>query len=259
MKQASNSRSVAFKAAYVAVLAFHAISALSILFILLFFPYSIETDAQRANMRLMVLQCTLACVVIHAPFVMNKLFKLQIPTFLCVTFWFFLFCSVFLGEVASFYYIVPHWDDFLHLLSSCMTGLLGYMIFAMFFKGKNADIPRGGAVIFALCFSMAIGALWEIYEFSFDGLLKLNMQKYAFEDGVEKLGRLALIDTMKDIIVDTSGAVLSSLYGYFSLKHKKGFVYNYYASEAKAPLADDIPEHTVNCPSIESAEGKADI
>lgn len=239
MKQADNSKNIVLKISYAAVLLFHAISVLCILFKLIFLSDSIETDAQRANMRLMVLQCLLACVVIHVPFVVKKLFKMQIPTFLCLTFWLFLFCSVFLGEVASFYYIVPHWDDFLHFLSSCMTALLGYMIFAMCFKGKNADFSVTAAVLFALCFSVAIGAIWEIYEFSFDGLLGLNMQKYALEDGTQKLGRLALLDTMKDIIVDTLGASLTSLFGCLSLKHKKGFVYHYFNGKSKdCPLPE---------------------
>lgn len=231
MKQISNTKDTVLKISYILILAFHAVSALCITFILIFMPESIETEMQKSNMRLMVLQCALACVVIHAPFAVKKWFKMEVPAFLCITFWIFLFCSVFLGEVASFYYIVPHWDDFLHFLSSCMTALLGYMIFAMCFKGKNAEFSTTAAVLFALCFSIAVGAIWEIYEFTCDGLLKLNMQKYAFEDGAEKIGRLALFDTMKDIIIDSIGASLSSLYGYFSLKTKRGFVYKYFQNE----------------------------
>ena len=228
MKQNNKAKDLVLKISYIAVLAFHAVSAVCIAFMLIFMSDSIETEMQKSNMKLMLLQCVLACVVIHAPFVIKKVFKMQIPAFLCIAFWIFLFCSVFLGEVAKFYYIVPHWDTFLHLLSSLMTGLLGYMVFAMLFKGKDSQVSPTAAIIFALCFSVTIGAIWEIYEFTFDGILGLNMQKFAFEDGAEKIGRLALLDTMKDIIIDTIGAVLSSVYGYFSLKSKRGFVYDYF-------------------------------
>ena len=231
MKQNNKTKDLVLTISYITVLAFHAVSALCIAFKLIFMSDSIETEMQRSNLKLMLLQCVLACIVIHAPLFIKKVFKMQIPAFLCIAFWFFLFGSVFLGEVAKFYYTVPHWDTFLHLLSSLMTGLLGYMVFAMLFKGQDSQISPTAAIMFALCFSVAIGAIWEIYEFTCDGLLGLNMQKFAFEDGVEKVGRLALLDTMKDIIIDTVGAVLSSVYGYVSLKSKHGFVYEYFCSQ----------------------------
>ena len=69
-----------------------------------------------------------------------------------------------------------------------------------------------------------MGVLWEIYEFSFDGLLGLNMQKFALENGANLVGRMALRDTMKDLIVDSVGAFIVSLIGYISIKYKKGWL-----------------------------------
>ena len=50
------------------------------------------------------------------------------------------------------------------------------------------------------------------------------MQKFAFENGEPMLGRMALTDTMKDLIVDAIGALFISMVGYVSLKYKKGWV-----------------------------------
>ena len=50
------------------------------------------------------------------------------------------------------------------------------------------------------------------------------MQKFGLEDGTPFLGRLALADTMKDLIVDTIGAAVMSVIGYVSLKYQKGWV-----------------------------------
>ena len=76
-------------------------------------------------------------------------------------------------------------------------------------------MPSGTGVpfvaMFSFCFAVSIGAVWEIYEFSFDGLLGLNMQKFLLADGTPLVGRAALTDTMKDIIVDTIGALIASL------------------------------------------------
>ena len=78
--------------------------------------------------------------------------------------------------------------------------------------------------LFSFCFAVTMGVLWEIYEFSFDGLLGLNMQKFALENGTNLVGRLALMDTMKDLIVDALGAFVVSIMGYISLKYKKGWL-----------------------------------
>ena len=68
-----------------------------------------------------------------------------------------------------------------------------------------------------------IGALWEIYEFTGDGLFGLNMQKYMLENGTQLVGRAALGDTMKDIIVDVLGSLLASVIGFFSIRKGKGW------------------------------------
>ena len=75
--------------------------------------------------------------------------------------------------------------------------------------------------MFALCFAVTVGVLWEIYEFSFDGLLGLNMQKFRLEDGTQLIGRAALQDTMKDLIVDVVGAATVVAWGYLHSKRNE--------------------------------------
>ena len=56
------------------------------------------------------------------------------------------------------------------------------------------------------------------------------MQKYAVEssDGVtilaDLVGHEALMDTMSDIIIDFSGAIIISVIGYISVKRKKNWL-----------------------------------
>ena len=78
--------------------------------------------------------------------------------------------------------------------------------------------------IFAFAFAVSLGVIWEIYEFTFDGILGLNMQKFALENGTQLVGRAALTDTMEDLIVDCIGAFTMSTIGYISLKYKKGWI-----------------------------------
>lgn len=48
--------------------------------------------------------------------------------------------------------------------------------------------------------------------------MDLNMQKYMLADKTIKIGRDALQDTMKDIIIDTAASLLAAVLGYLSIK-----------------------------------------
>ena len=138
----------------------------------------------------------------------------------------FLYGAIFLGEVMAFYYNVPHWDTFLHGLSGAMLGALGYTVISVLNRSDSVPVNLSPLFVafFTFCFAMTMGMIWEIYEFSVDSLFGTNMQKFAFEDGTGKIGQAALMDTMKDLIVDTIGALTMSIIGYISLKHKTGLV-----------------------------------
>lgn len=195
----------------------------------------IAGDAVRtqADYVLMLIQCLLGVVILHLPTFLNRRFRIEIPVVLQVLYTGFLFCAIFLGEVQSFYYRVPHWDDLLHGSSSLMTGMLGCMLVAVLNRSLRAQVNLSPAFIalFAFCFSITIGTVWEIYEFTIDGVMGLNMQKYLLESGEALVGRPALMDTMKDIIVNTCGAFIASLTGYFSMKHKKGWIHDYISGD----------------------------
>lgn len=75
--------------------------------------------------------------------------------------------------------------------------------------------------IFAFCFALSIGTIWEIYEYVFDGILGLNMQKFMTVDGTLLIGHAALADTMKDIIIDAMGALTATAIGSIAIKHDR--------------------------------------
>ena len=66
--------------------------------------------------------------------------------------------------------------------------------------------------LYLRCFSVTVGVLWEIVEFIIDTLVSSNMQRYKDNyTGAPFLGRRALLDTMKDLILDTLELVLCLL------------------------------------------------
>ena len=180
----------------------------------------------REDYLLMLVQCILGVIVIHVPSFLTKKLKFELPVLLYVMYVIFLYCAIFLGEIRSFYYTVPHWDDFLHLFSSMMTGLLAALFVTILNKDDKLvfQLSPFFVALFAFAFSMAIGAIWEIYEFVGDGILGLNMQRYITVDGEILIGHEALVDTMKDIIVDLIGALIASTICYLSIKFNKGWI-----------------------------------
>lgn len=175
---------------------------------------------------LMLAQCVLGIFAMMLPGFLKKKIDLQIPSTMLVLYALFLYGAIYLGEVRSFYYNVPNWDTILHTFSGAMLGALGFSFVTLLNRTDKVPVNLSPAfvAVFALCFAMALGVVWEIYEFTADYIMGTNMQKFGTEAGELFLGQAALKDTMKDLIVDTIGALVISVMGYISLKHKTGWV-----------------------------------
>jgi len=171
---------------------------------------------------LMLVQCLLGLVVMMIPSIIERKKGIDIPDDIQILYFVFLFLAIVLGEVRNFYYLIPHWDTILHAFSGGMLASLGFFLVNIFNKSKNVEyhLTPFFIALFSFCFALTAGAIWEIYEYLVDGLLSLNMQKFALADGTELVGRAALSDTMEDIIVDAVSAMVISIIGYFDLKKK---------------------------------------
>ena len=169
---------------------------------------------------LMLMQCILGLVTIHLPSILERRLRFELPGLLYGFYIVFLYCAIFLGEVRSFYYLFPRWDSILHFFSSMMTGFFGLMVVTILNRDRHVSMNLSPLFVclFAFCFSVTIGSLWELYEFLGDGLFGLNMQKFMTAQGELLVGHDALRDTMKDIIVDVLGALLASVIGMISIR-----------------------------------------
>lgn len=185
--------------------------------------------SSKADYVLMLLQCVLGAVAMLVPGWLSRKWQLQIPSVMMMFYVVFLYCAVYLGEVKSFYYLVPHWDTILHTFSGFMLGCLSFSVITLANRCEKVPVNLTPAfvAVFAFCFSIMLGAIWEIYEFLADGLLGLNMQKFMTADGTLLVGHEALGDTMKDLIVDAIGALVTSFVGFVSLKYDKGWIENF--------------------------------
>ncbi|MDR2343497.1 MAG: hypothetical protein LBD86_03075 [Spirochaetaceae bacterium] len=185
-------------------------------------PSPIILFGQERDYGLMLLQCLLGLVVLFLPGLLERRCKVVIENFVYIFFVVFLYSAIILGEVHDFYYKVPHWDTLLHASSGVMLGAIGVSAIDILNSSKKTrlNLSEGFVALFSFFFAVALGAIWEIYEYSMDLFFGFNMQRYRMEDGTQRLGQFALYDTMKDLIVDVLGAAAICIIGYFMLKYK---------------------------------------
>ena len=120
----------------------------------------------------------------------------------------FIYMSLYLGEVHGYYEQFWWWDTLLHLGSGVALGFVGFAIMLILDRAGKIQASPSVLALFAFCFAMAAGAVWEIFEFAMDQLFGMHMQK-------------GLTDTMADLIADAIGALAASTAGYFYLRSKK--------------------------------------
>lgn len=118
----------------------------------------------------------------------------------------FVFLSIFLGEVGDAYERFFWWDALLHISSAFILGYAAFLwLYVKVQQGKlDAGSKMKGFIIFSV--ALALGALWEIFEFGMDQVFGFTMQKSG------------LIDTMWDLIVDALGASAMAIIGVLYMK-----------------------------------------
>lgn len=139
----------------------------------------VEFEHLKSDYVLMFIQCLLGLILIFLPSMLERRWKLNVPGFMHIMFLIFLYAAIYLGEVRSFYYYIPHWDTILHTFSGAMMGSLGFSVVKLLNDSEKVQIHLSPlfVAIFAFSFALALGALWEVYEFSFDKLLTRNILK----------------------------------------------------------------------------------
>jgi len=200
-----------------------------------FFDQTFESRV-KSDYVLMVLQCVSGIVAILLPSFLARRVRLVFPSAMIVGYVIFLYCSIYLGEVRSFYYTVPHWDSILHGFSGIMLGALGFSVISFLNGTERVPINLSPIFIacFTFCFAITLDVIWEVYEFTADSLFATNMQKYALESGELLAGRAAVMDTMKDLVIDCIGAFLLSAFGFIMAKYKQSWIEKIQVKKMKA-------------------------
>lgn len=142
------------------------------------------------------------------PTVIRRSYEVYLPLEFDLITILFIFASLFLGEIRSYYERFWWWDALLHTASGLVMGILGFALVYVLNRERRTELTMSPFFIglFSFSFAMTIGVVWEIFEFAMDSFFGMNMQKSG------------LVDTMGDLIVNTVGALVSSVAGYFYVR-----------------------------------------
>ena len=206
-----------------------------------------------------VFVCALTLILFLLPSIIQRKLRIEFPSTLEIIMLLFIFAAEILGEISSFYTLVPIWDTMLHVTNGFLCAAAGFALVDMLNRSERFSIrlsPVFLAVV-AFCFSMTVGVLWEFYEYAADTLVGVDMQKDAVihsinsvaldPHGLNKNVRINDIvgvsvhladgtqnrlpvhgyldvgrnDTMEDLFVNFIGALVFSVIGYFYVKNKE--------------------------------------
>lgn len=203
--------------------------------------------------------CILSLILFLLPAFVTKNFGIEFPETLEIIVLLFIYAAEILGEISGFYVKIAFWDTMLHTVTGFLAAAIGFALMDILNRNEHFKFqisPVYMAVV-AFCFSMTVGAVWELFEFSMDMLFGLDMQKDTVvhaigsvsldlsasnelvsiegirdavllladgtktslsELGVQGYLDIGIIDTMKDLFVNMIGAFVFSVIGYFYIK-----------------------------------------
>lgn len=190
-------------------------------FILLFTLVIAFFEALRQYNWISMLMIIGISLLICLPMIIGKLSKIEIPFSLEIFLVLFIYASTFLGEIKNYYASYWWWDILMHISSGLAFGIIGFIILYIIYKTKKIKTSPEIAAMFSFAFALAMGALWEIVEFSVDSIFGPISNNVLMQTVVNNCG---LIDTMKDLINDSIGALFCAIMGYLYIKRESGIV-----------------------------------
>ena len=178
-----------------------------------------------------IFMCVMALICINIPAFLEKKFKFYIPNYISIILYVFIFAHYVLGEVLRVYDHSIVFDKILHTTSGVIMSFIGFSFIFMLNKinPEKMKLSPFFIVLFTFCFTMTTEYVWELFEYSADRLLDLNMQRW--QDGItETLADGSVIssvpygsglkDTMGDMAVNILGCLGVCVYALVGMKLK---------------------------------------
>ncbi len=150
-----------------------------------------------------------AVICLSIPFLLvhaaNKK-KLTLPPGFQMILSLFIFSALYLGEINKFYSKFWWFDLLLHFVSGWYAVVTFLFLIKTSIKKEQGTSHKMFEFFKSICsfsFSVSLGTLWEMYEFSGDYLLGTEMVKGGLDD------------TATDLLIMIAAAAATSIYSYF--------------------------------------------
>lgn len=131
-------------------------------------------------------------LVSFLPLLLERWWKIRLPSWLQFTYVLFVFSSMFCGEVLHFYGHFFWWDDVMHIISGLLISL-GVVLWLQLAGQRGIRLPKWARLLLIFTITLTVAALWEFAEFGSDQLLGTHSQD-------------SLTDTMMDMLDAALGA-----------------------------------------------------
>lgn len=151
----------------------------------------------------------LVLICLPIPFILTYfagIKKIVLPPNFQITTLLFIFTTQYLGEIIGFYDKLWWWDLLLHAVSGIYVVIIGLHLIKGIIRKEQEITERRFIIlkiIFAFSFSIALGTLWEMFEYTGDYLFNTKMIKGGLKD------------TASDLLVKIAAAFVASIIYYF--------------------------------------------
>lgn len=143
------------------------------------------------------------------PVIIGQLYNIRLHWLISLV-WCFMLSMHMFGFLGAYLW-VPFYDDIAHVIGSlCLAGIGFAAIYFMNYSGKiHMSLPCMG--FFTFIWTMAIGAVWEIIEFTWDNIAVFSSE-YGFSQN-------SLLDTMSDLSIDATAGILAAVFFVYLMRH----------------------------------------
>lgn len=152
-----------------------------------------------------ILNAGLGLAVTFMPALLERNYSISVNPFLSL----WISSAVFFHALGSFgfYGSVWWWDHLTHALSASLVAGIGYTaVRSIDLHTDDVKLPDRFMFVFILLTVMAFGVVWELFEFGLDIIAEITKISMP-------LAQHGLTDTMKDMMFNTLGAVITATAG----------------------------------------------
>lgn len=142
----------------------------------------------------------LALLITLLPFIIKRNYNIALPWFFDIIIIIPIFLDVF-GIATHLYEKIWFYDLITHYLATAMISIISFTLVYTLYYLEIIRVRVRWLVFLTIMFCLAIGALWEIFEFIVD----FSVGKQIMQDSLQ--------DTMTDLILDFLGGIITAILG----------------------------------------------